>query len=276
MAVDNTSGVSGKTREVGKGFFNKSGRLKSKEAVRKEDISHQAVRAKSADSADFSSETKKAFKKIKNDIRRQANEIFSLANEKGALIDSAASVNQQQLKSAKKIKSLLKDNAPPEDIAKERKKLNNLQKISEELEEEIVVHNIESSMDQHKSIRSGNKTEETFKLEAVEYRAVQTDTTSLKGITNTISALKENRVSLIEQKTELADLRTSAKEVTKAAIDELSSYSENAIKNVEDAQLAAQNIAEQISAGSFDFLASHSGLSLDNSVLNSLFEEELN
>lgn len=215
----------------------------------------------------------KALQKIKNEVRTQTNEVISRSNEKAALLDSALSVTDRQLHSAKKLKRLHKEAAEPEMIAREQERFHKLQQISEEVELEIAASNIESRLEEYYSIRSGDEEETGFNLQPVEYRAVAGDVSSPAQISVTLDDLRQSHDYIQQQRSTLTQLRRDIRDVAKRALKNIDNLDGNIIGNIHEARYTAHEIASHISSRQLDLSAMHAGLQQGNAALQTLLEE---
>ena len=236
----------------------------------------KAAEASKASAVVFgSNDLREAFRKIKQSLLRQSNEVISLTNEKSTLVESADSVTQKQLESANRIKSLFSENGSSAELAAEQQRFEQLQEVSQEVEEEIASHNIESGTEQAPSISLGTKNLASFSLKPLDYRAVQGDVSEPQMVAQTIGDLQTVRQQLQQQQSELHNIREQVRSVTKQSLEEIHDFSNASIKSLDEATYAAQNIADLIAGGgSADIVFAHGQMPSHESVAALLEDEQ--
>ena len=275
MPIDNsTLSIAGHSRrEAGQGFVEKASKVRN----RPDSTGEGAVPVRTARGSEAvlgGGDLREAFRKVKQSVLKQSNEFISLTNEKSALIESASSVTQKQLESAGKIKLLMQRGASPPELEAEQQRFEKMHEVSQEVEEEIAAHNIESGGDPEPVNPLNARTFETPPLKPIEYRSVQGDVSSPDAVEQTLYDLKNNHQQLNRQKTELQDLREQIRTVTKQSLEEVKDFSSISIKSVAEAAYAAQGIADLVAGGGgVDLLVAHGDLLSSDSV-SALLEEE--
>lgn len=272
MAISKTAlndAVIVKQQESGKGFFDSKAKLKSKEALKTEGTESQKEAAYVG-----SKETRSTFKNMRHSVLSESNQAISLVNEKKSLLTSADTVTKKQVESARTLYNLYKKEADPEEIAAEKERFMQLAEVSQEVEEDIAIHNIESRSFNDVSIKFGSKELARIDTGSVEFRSVEPKLDSAEELKETILALKDNKDSLRQEKVGFNQVRKDIKTATREALDELKEYSGSAIRSVEEAETAARGIADQLRSGSLDFLELHNDAPDAQYVLNSLIYDQ--
>jgi len=242
---------------AGLGFFDKTGKLKSREEIKtdearaaeKKRAAAEAQPQQQTDTAEFSTrDISNAFGAVKTKFVEQANQVASELNQNEDSLKKAEKIVKAQIEEARTLKEALKegDSARAEES---RRKLDELQGQREKLAVKIDTENREQAATKQSTLNLGNREVARVEVKPVEFQASSTDTAGLdkpKEVASFIDGLKNDLASL---RTQEKDLRETRKTVAAAVEDvsaEIERTSGDAIREYEKAAEAANRLASQI------------------------------
>jgi hypothetical protein len=235
------------------GFFNSSGRLRSKAELKEADLklaknqnSKEGSKAEAV-STEFSSKTKSAFRKYRNSISEQASKLITETNKQLDSAKDARSLTKKQIAVAKDLKEAL--NAGDQDASeKAREELSELNNQAKALEAKIDSDNLSSTSERLGSIRLGNQSRGTFQVQNVEFSATsgEFNITTVEDVNKFLAETRDTRASLNQQIRNLKGTRSDIRTVAKAARKDLGELGESVLDSVEAAQSKAAIVAGKL------------------------------
>lgn len=244
------AGEVGATSPVaGQGFLDKSGRIKSRETLAKEDT--QKTETKSGNSEDASSVSKptveNALRKVGAQFSQKASAVLDKVNTQDANLKEARSIVKQEIAAARDLKQALKDN-DQEKIESSRDTLSTLATQKTALSKRVETDNREVQSSDS-VLNLGNQIRGSIKVEPVKISAensTKADLTTVAGVNALIGNLQGEREDLKAQQVDVKDARREVRAIINDTERDLSRVQEGAIRSFDEAQSKTNQVAASI------------------------------
>lgn len=266
--------------EIGKGFLDEKGRVKSKEELEKElkatanpNQSRNISTQEAASKQSLSDEARSAFGSVKARFNQDASEIASVINENKETLNQSEELVKQQIAAAKDLKAAIKSE-DSEKASEARQKLSDLSERRDEFAIKIGRQNQEKAPDSVRTLNLGNEKKGSFAIDAIEFEGssggVDLETTA--GINAFINDLQADKDSINSQQEKLQGTREELRGVTKETREQLNQIEGSTLKSLEDAERSAQNIAGRLKAGGLETALSTISTKVNEAAVKSLLQ----
>lgn len=267
--------MAGEVSEVGKGFFNEAGKLKSPEQLAKETEAQSKSKAKETEvietSVDITSDTKSAFRAVRNNFNQQVKEVTTQLDENEQFIEEADKIVKEQLDTARDLKEALRteDN---EKASEARSRLKELDIQRRALSQEIDDKNRERAPERVQSLSLGNSQRGQVKVEEVKLKPkIESDFGTTEDVNKFIDGLKTDKASLNDQRVKLQEVQGEVKTIVKDTRAELTQIEGDTIRSIDEAKATADKVATEIKSRGSDFALSTISTKINETVVKNLF-----
>lgn len=269
--MDDSNSIAG----AGKGFFDKTGQIKSSEQLKTEIKAAPAEKnssAQSSEATEFSPQTlSNALGAVRSRFSEEANQAISRVNENEKQVKEAQDVVKEQLKVARELKDALKEDDDKK-VEVKRQELIKLQDQRAKLAKNIEADQGDQRLEQRSSIKFGNEQKGIVEVRPVEFEASKTDARELdkpKEVNKFIDELKGDLDSLKSQRQDLRDARREVKAVVEEVDKQVTQIEGDNVRRYEDANKLAEKVAQQVRSGSQGALASNISAAVTQRLLAS-------
>ena len=242
--------------EIGKGFFDQNGNLKSKEVLTREapegsSPSNARPSEESASESEFSSQTvTRALSGERTRFTESANAEISRVNRAQETISDAEALVKEQISTNRALKKAIKS-GDEEEAENLRNKLKNLDESRNKLAEESDRQNREDSLGTARELRVGNRAVGASTIPRISITPSSSgDTDTAAKVDDQIERLKGDLENLKTQRQGIKESRAALKESIKSGQQHIDAVEKSAIRTIGEAEKQTAQVADAIrSAG---------------------------
>ncbi len=261
---------------AGKGFFEKTGQLKSSEQLKTEIKAAEPAKknqtAPSTEATEFSPQTlSNAVGAVRSRFSEEANQAVSRINENEKDVKEAQQVVKDQLKVARELRDAIKAEDDGK-IESKRQELGKLQDKRAKLAEKIESDQGEQRLGQRQSLNLGKDQKGIVEIKPVEFEASETDASDLdkvKDVNRFIDELKDDQDSLKVQRQDLREARREVKSIVEEVDKQITQIEGDNVRRFEDATKLAEKVAQQVRGGAQGAVASNISAAVTQRLLTS-------
>lgn len=267
---------SSQVRKTGAGFFDSTGKLKSKEDLAREEKAQKSEAASTSDAvkSDVSSS---ALDSVRQRTYNDVNQALNQNSDARSLAKAQEDLTQKKIDVVKELKKKSDDEQGTEEL---KQQYADLEKQQEDLNTKVEAHNRQATEQANQNIRVGNKSYGSFdQIQVTQASSKRVDLDTDEGLANALSQLKEDKQASTADVKAANAQRADIKEAASQALDDIKSTAagmDNAISNADVATQVANSTAAAIrSAGANNALAAfnpdqHGGTQAVQQVLSGL------